>query len=95
MEITTLMEIVYLIAAMIVVGLLIGWLAGLIWKYRSPEDARRDYTVAVIATVATGLLDWFVVPAMGFSDTLKFIATALEPAGMALLVLWIIRKAKS
>ena len=88
------MEIVYLVLAMIVVGLLIGWIAGLIWKDRSPSDSRRDYIVAIIATVATGLLDWFVVPAMGFSDTLRNIATATEPAGMALLVLWIIRRAK-
>ena len=89
------MEIVYLVLAMIVVGLLIGWVAGFIWKDRSPADARRDYIIAVIAAVATGLLDWFVVPAMGFSEGLRNIATAMEPAGMALIVLWLIRKAKS
>jgi len=89
------MEILILIVVMIVVGLIIGWLAGFIWKDRSPEAARTDYIASVIATVATGLLDWFVVPAMGFSDGLRNIATAIEPAGMALLVLWIIRKAKS
>jgi uncharacterized membrane protein YeaQ/YmgE (transglycosylase-associated protein family) len=88
------MEIVYLVLAMIVVGLLIGWMAGFIWKDRSASDARRDYIVAVIATVATGLLDWFVVPAMGFSENLRNIATATEPAGLALIVLWIIRRAR-
>ena len=88
------MEIVYLVLAMIVVGFLMGWVAGFIWKDRSPEDARRDYIAAVIAAVATGLLDWFVVPAMGFSETLRNIATAMEPAGMALIVLWLIRRAK-
>jgi len=89
------MEIVILVVAMIVVGLLMGWLAGFIWKDRSPDDARRDYIAAVISTVAIGLLDWFVVPAMNFSDSLRNIAVALEPALGALLVLWIIRKAKS
>ena len=89
------MELVILIIAMVVVGLIIGWVAGFIWKDRSPEDARRDYIVSIIAAVATGLLDWFVIPAMNFSDTLRNIAVALEPAGMALLVLWIIRKAKN
>ena len=88
------MEIVYLVLAMIVVGLIIGWVAGLIWKDRSPEAARRDYIVSVVATVITGLLDWFVVPAMGFSEGLRNIATATEPAGMALIVLWLIRRAK-
>ncbi|HSG42742.1 MAG TPA: hypothetical protein VLA72_06265 [Anaerolineales bacterium] len=89
------MEIVILIIAMIVVGLIVGWVAGFIWKDRSPEDARTDYIASVIAAVATGLLDWFVIPAMGFSITLRNIATATEPALLALLVLWIIRKAKS
>lgn len=89
------MELVILVLAMIVVGLLMGWVAGLIWKDRSPEDTRRDYIVAVIAAVATGLLDWFVIPAMNFSDTLRNIAVATEPAALALIVLWIIRKARS
>ena len=89
------MEILILIVAMIVVGLIIGWLAGFICKDRNPEAARTDYIASIIAAVATGLLDWFVVPAMNFSDTLRNIAVAIEPAGMALLVLWLIRKAKS
>lgn len=89
------MEIVYLVLALIAVGLIIGWVAGLIWKDRSPTDARRDYIAAVIAAVATGFLSWFVVPAMGFSDTLRNISLATEPAGMALIVLWVTRKAKS
>jgi uncharacterized membrane protein YeaQ/YmgE (transglycosylase-associated protein family) len=88
------MEIVYLVLAMIVVGLIIGWVAGLIWKERSPEVARRDYIVAVIAAIVTGLLDWFVIPAMGFSDTLKYLGTATEPPALALIVLWLFRKAK-
>jgi len=88
------MEIVYLVLAMIVVGLLIGWIAGLIWKGNRPIGVRGDYIVAIVAAVATGLLDWFVVPAMGFSIGLRNVATAIEPAGMALIVLWLIRVAK-
>jgi len=83
------MEIVYLVLAMIVVGLLMGWVAGLIWKDNRPIGVRGDYIVAVVAAVATGLLDWFVVPAMGFSIGLRNVATAIEPAGMALIVLWL------
>jgi len=88
------MQILILVVAMIVVGLLMGWVAGLIWKDNRPIGVRGDYIVAVVAAVATGLLDWFVVPAMGFSDTLRNVATAVEPAGMALIVLWLIRVAK-
>lgn len=89
------MEIVYLVLAMIVVGLLMGWVAGLIWKDNRPIGVRGDYIVAIITAVALGLLDWFVIPAMGFSDRLRNMGVATEPALGALLVLWIIRKAKS
>jgi len=88
------MELSILVGAMVVVGLIVGWLAGFIWKDRDSEAARRDYIAAVISAVVFGLVDWFVVPAMGFSDSLRNIAVATEPAGIALLVLWIIRRAK-
>jgi len=88
------MEILILVVAMIVVGLIIGWVAGLIWKDNRPIGVRGDYIVAVVSAVVTGLLDWYVVPAMGFSIGLRNVATAVEPAGMALIVLWLIRVAK-
>jgi uncharacterized membrane protein YeaQ/YmgE (transglycosylase-associated protein family) len=88
-------NILILLAVMIVVGLVIGWLAGLIWKENRPMGTTGDYVVAVIATIAIGLLDWFVIPAMGFSDSIKLLGVALEPPLGALLVLWIIRKARS
>jgi len=88
------MEILILIVAMIIVGLIIGWVAGLIWKDNRPIGVRGDYIAAVIAAIVTGLLDWYVIPAMGFSDTLKFIGVVLEPPLAALAVLWIIRVAK-
>ncbi|NOR89925.1 MAG: hypothetical protein GQ524_06695 [Anaerolineales bacterium] len=89
------MEILILVAAMVVVGLLIGALAGVIWKDNRPIGVRGDYIAAVIAAVVTGLLDWYVIPAMGFSDPLKYIGIATEPPLVALAVLWVIRKAKS
>jgi uncharacterized membrane protein YeaQ/YmgE (transglycosylase-associated protein family) len=75
---------------MIFVGLIIGWLAGLIWK----DDRKGDYTVAIIAAVITGLIDYYVIPSLGLNDTWKWIAVAIEPACVALFVLWLIRKAK-
>jgi uncharacterized membrane protein YeaQ/YmgE (transglycosylase-associated protein family) len=89
------MEILILVAAMVVVGLIIGALAGVIWKDNRPIGVRGDYIAAVIAAVLTGLLDWYVIPAMGFSDTLKYIGVVGEPPLVALAVLWVIRKAKS
>ena len=88
------MDVVLLILAMVVVGLVIGFLAGPIWKNKRPIGVQGDYIAAVITAVVIGLVDWFVIPAMGFSDTIKYLGVALEPALGALIVLWIIREAK-
>ena len=88
------MELVILVAAMIVVGLLMGWIAGFIWKDNRPIGVRGDYIASVITAIVLGLIDWFVIPAMGFSDSLRNLGVATEPALGALIVLWIIRKAK-
>ncbi len=83
------MEILYVVLAMIIVGFIMGYIAGLIWK-----DERNNYPVAIIAAVITGLLDFYVIPMMGFSDTMKWLGVALEPPLVALGVLWLIRYAK-
>jgi uncharacterized membrane protein YeaQ/YmgE (transglycosylase-associated protein family) len=88
------MEILYVVIAMIVAGLIAGYLAGLIWKDERPIGVQGDYYVAIITTIVVGLLDWYVIPAMGFSDTLKYIGIVSEPLLGALAVLWIIRKSK-
>ena len=88
------MDIVILIVAMVIVGLIVGWLAGPIWKQRRPLGERGDYIASVITAVAVGLMDWSVIPAMGFSVTLRNLGVTIEPALGALLVLWIIRAAK-
>ena len=88
------MEILLVIVGMVVVGLIMGAVAGLIWKDNRPYGVAGDYIIAVITAVIVGLIDWYVIPAMGFSDTIKIIGIIFEPALTALLVLWIIRKAK-
>lgn len=89
------MQLVILIAAMIIVGLLVGVLAGVIWKDERPLGVPGDYTVSVVTTVVVGLLDWYVIPAMGFSTTLRNLGVALEPPLAALIVLWILKRARS
>jgi len=88
------MEILFVVIAMIAAGLIAGYLAGLIWKDERPIGVQGDYYVAIITTIVVGLLDWYVIPAMGFSDTLKYIGIVSEPLLGALAVLWIIRKSK-
>jgi len=79
---------------MVVVGIIIGALAGLIWKDNRPYGAAGDYIIAIITAVIMGLIDWYLIPALEFSETIKIIGIIFEPALAALFVLWIIRKAK-
>jgi len=88
------MELFLVIIAMMIVGLIMGWVAGLIWKDNRPIGVQGDYLVAVLAAIVIGLLDWYVIPALGFSETMKYIGIALEPALGTLLVLWLIRIAR-
>lgn len=88
------MDIIIVIGAMAVVGLLMGFVAGLIWKDNRPIGVNGDYIVAIISAIVIGLMSWFIIPAMGFSDMLKWFSIALEPALGALAILWLIRYAK-
>ena len=88
------MNVLTLLIAMIIVGLIVGWIAGFIWKNKRPIGVQGDYIAAIISAIVIGLMDWYVIPAMGFSDNLRNLGVALEPALGALLVLWIIRAAK-
>ncbi len=88
------MNVIILLVAMIVAGLIAGWLAGPIWKNKRPIGVRGDYTAAIITAIVVGLMDWYVIPAMGFSTTMRNLGVAMEPFLGALLVLWIIRLAR-
>jgi uncharacterized membrane protein YeaQ/YmgE (transglycosylase-associated protein family) len=83
-----------LVLAMVVVGLVIGFVAGLIWRDERPIGVQGDYIVSVVSTVVIGLIDWYVIPAMGFSETLKIVGVIVEPPLGALLILWTIRRAR-
>jgi uncharacterized membrane protein YeaQ/YmgE (transglycosylase-associated protein family) len=88
------MEILLVIGGMVVVGAIIGAVAGLIWKNDRPYGAAGDYLISIITTVLIGLIDWYVIPAMGFSDTMRNLGLLIEPALGAIIVLWIVRRAK-
>ncbi|MAT45686.1 MAG: GlsB/YeaQ/YmgE family stress response membrane protein [Anaerolineaceae bacterium] len=81
-----------LIGFLVIVGLLMGYLAGVIWKQERPLGMNGDLGIGVLVTLLIGFLDWFLIPALGFSNDLKYLAVAIEPAIGALIVLWIIRK---
>ena len=89
-----LMQYLILIGAMVIVGVVMGFVAGLIWKDNRPIGVAGDFIVAILTAINVGLLDWIIIPEMGFSDRIKILGVILEPPLGALAVLWIIRVAK-
>ncbi|MFQ5943109.1 MAG: hypothetical protein ACE5JF_06110 [Anaerolineales bacterium] len=88
------MNILTMLVAMLGIGLVIGYLAGIIWKGERPYGLGGDMGLAAVTTVIVGLIDWFVIPAIGFSQTVVLVLLAIEPALSALLVLWLVRRAR-
>ena len=80
---------------LILVGLIVGFVAGLIWKENRPLGAKGDYIIGVVAALAIGFIDYYVIPAMGFSDTMRWAGVATEPWLGGLLILWLVRYAKN
>jgi uncharacterized membrane protein YeaQ/YmgE (transglycosylase-associated protein family) len=86
------MSYVILFAFLILIGVLIGYMAGPIWGDKRPFGMWGDMAISLATTIVVGLLDWFLVPAIGFSLTTRNLAIVFEPALGALLVLWVVRK---
>lgn len=86
---------VVLLILWIVLGLAMALLAGLLFKDEPPYGAGADYLIGVAVSVAVGVLDWFILPPLGFKPgPLTFAIEVLDPAGAALLVLWLLRYLK-
>nr|NIM07543.1 hypothetical protein [Armatimonadota bacterium]NIO99024.1 hypothetical protein [Armatimonadota bacterium] len=59
------MQILVLVLLMVAVGLIIGALAGPIWKGNRPIGVRGDYIAAILTAVIIGLFDWYLIPVLG------------------------------
>lgn len=87
------MTLLIMIALWLILGLIVGAAASTIWKEARPYGETGDYAVAIIASIATGLLDWYVLPLLGIEGFIRFVVALTEPPLVALLALWIMRKA--
>ena len=80
---------------LVVVGLLTGWLAPAVVKSRRPYGVAGDIVVSVLIMVALGLVEWlWILPALNITGWLAIVATIGDPVGLALIVLWLMRKIK-
>jgi uncharacterized membrane protein YeaQ/YmgE (transglycosylase-associated protein family) len=88
------MDLIVMIVIWIVIGLVMALLAGSIWKGERPLGEAGDYLISIAASVITGFLDWYILPLLNIEGAVKFIAAILEPALVALFILWLVRKLK-
>jgi len=88
------MGLVFMIAIWVVIGVLIAALAPSIFKGERPYGDTADYVASIVATILTGLLDWYILPLMNIEGALRFVAALIEPPLMALVVLWLMRYLK-
>jgi uncharacterized membrane protein YeaQ/YmgE (transglycosylase-associated protein family) len=86
------MNLLLVIGFLVVIGALLGYLAGPLFGEPAPYGLTGDLVIGIATCVLVGLLDWFVIPALGFSDRLKYLGVAIEPAIFALLVLWLVHR---
>jgi len=78
-----------------VVGLLTGWLAPAAVKSRRPYGIAGDIIVSALIVVVLGLAEWlWILPALNITGWLAIVATIGDPVGLALIVLWLMRKIK-
>jgi len=75
----------------IVIGLVIGFIAGLIWKENRPIGVKGDYAVAIGSSVIFGVLTWFILPALGFGQTFRLLGVFGDVPFLSLAILWLIR----
>ena len=85
------LQVLIIIGIMIVYGLIIGFVAGLIWKKNRPIGIKGDFIVALLSTIGFGLLEWYLLPALNFSQTIRVIGVLVEVPFIALAILWLIR----
>jgi len=84
-------QVLIIVGIMILYGLIIGFVAGLIWKKNRPIGVKGDYLVALLSTIGFGLLEWFLLPALNFSPIFTLIGVLGEVPFIALAILWLIR----
>jgi uncharacterized membrane protein YeaQ/YmgE (transglycosylase-associated protein family) len=80
----------------LVLGALIGWLVPEMLNSDRPYGTGGDVGASAVSAVGLGIVEWsWILPALGFSSGWIKVAAAIgDPLGLALIVLWLIRKIK-
>ena len=85
------LQVLIIIGIMLVCGVVIGILAQIIWKDYHPIGKTGDFIVAILSCIVFGLGEWFLLPALGFSQTMRLLGTFIEAPIISLAILWLVR----
>lgn len=85
-----------LLIVWIVLGVLTGWLVPRLFKSKPPYGVGVDILASVLSLVGLGLVEWlWMLDALGFRrGWIKLAAAIGDPWGLALLVLWLLRRVR-
>lgn len=89
-------SLIILLVIWALIGLLLGYVAANMFKGGRPFGLYGDLAAGLIAAILTGLADWTVVPQIlpNLARVYLFGIALIEPAIVALIVLWLIRYLK-
>jgi hypothetical protein len=86
----------FIAVILLVVGLLSGWGIPLAVKSPRPYGLLGDVLASTLTMLVLGLAEWILIlPALGISGWLAIVAAIGDPWGLALILLWLMRRAKS
>jgi hypothetical protein len=86
----------FIAVLLIAIGALSGWGIPLAVKSQRPYGLVGDILASTLSMLVTGLAEWaFLLPALGITGWLAIAIAIGDPWGLALLVLWLMRRVKS
>jgi hypothetical protein len=86
----------FIAVILLVVGLLTGWGMPLAVKSSRPHGLSGDLMVSILTMLVLGLIEWILIlPAMGITGWLAIAAAIGDPWGLALILLWLMRRVKT
>lgn len=87
------MAVLILAIVLAVLGVLTGWLAPAVVHSRRPYGLEGDIGVSVAIMVILGIIEWqWIMPIFDFAGWFDLLASIGDPIGLALIVLWLMRK---
>jgi hypothetical protein len=77
----------------LIIAVLTGWLVPLAFKSKPPYGLVWDIVACVLSMVLLGIVEWqLILPALSIRGWLAIVAAIGDPWGLALIVLWLMRR---